>query len=417
MSSAFPLPKFIQISTLTSYPAVLLNRDDAGMAKRMPFGGAERLRVSSQCLKRHWRRVEDGAPWRAATPDLDLAVRSREIFKQLIAQPLVEEGKDETKVVELVRGLGAMIFGGKSEEQQPVEDAESGASASKKKKKDAPHGIDSTKTSQVCVLGKPEIEFLTDLIRKEYDSGKGWEEKRCKKEYGKLIEAMGSGGNAGLDVAMFGRFVSNVSGARKTTAVHVAHAITVHAEESEPDYFTAVDDLTTESGSGSAHLNVAELTSGIYYGYVVVDVPQLVENLGPLGSKRDTWLSADRTVAAALVETLLGIIPTVTPGAKLGSTAPHAVSDLVLVEMGDRQPRTLANAFLKPVSLKAGDVMVQAREALARYLAACDDMYGSHEHRHFACLDSKFDLPSATRKSLPDLAKAVKRAIVRGQIQ
>ena len=29
---------FLQIHTLTAYPASLLNRDDAGLAKRIPFG-------------------------------------------------------------------------------------------------------------------------------------------------------------------------------------------------------------------------------------------------------------------------------------------------------------------------------------------------------------------------------------------
>ena len=46
---------FLQIHNLTSYHASLLNRDYAGLAKRIPFGDAVRLRVSSQCLKRHWR--------------------------------------------------------------------------------------------------------------------------------------------------------------------------------------------------------------------------------------------------------------------------------------------------------------------------------------------------------------------------
>jgi len=49
---------FLQIHVLTSYPATLLNRDDVGFAKRIPFGGANRLRISSQCLKRHWRTFE-----------------------------------------------------------------------------------------------------------------------------------------------------------------------------------------------------------------------------------------------------------------------------------------------------------------------------------------------------------------------
>ena len=36
------IPRFLQIHTLHSYPAALLNRDDSGLAKRMPFGDAVR---------------------------------------------------------------------------------------------------------------------------------------------------------------------------------------------------------------------------------------------------------------------------------------------------------------------------------------------------------------------------------------
>lgn len=46
---------FIQLHMLTSYPPANLNRDDLGRPKTARMGGAERLRVSSQSLKRHWR--------------------------------------------------------------------------------------------------------------------------------------------------------------------------------------------------------------------------------------------------------------------------------------------------------------------------------------------------------------------------
>ncbi|WP_210183419.1 type I-E CRISPR-associated protein Cas7/Cse4/CasC, partial [Methylobrevis pamukkalensis] len=54
-----PEPRFLQIHFLAPYTAALLNRDDAGLAKRLPFGGHLRTRVSSQCLKRHWRLAQD----------------------------------------------------------------------------------------------------------------------------------------------------------------------------------------------------------------------------------------------------------------------------------------------------------------------------------------------------------------------
>ena len=71
-------PRFLQIHTLHSYPAALLNRDDSGLAKRMPFGGATRTRISSQCLKRHWRVAQDefaihGIPG-AEAADLEVGV-------------------------------------------------------------------------------------------------------------------------------------------------------------------------------------------------------------------------------------------------------------------------------------------------------------------------------------------------------
>lgn len=53
-------PKFIQVHFLAAWPGALLNRDDAGLAKRLPFGSATRTRISSQCLKRHWRMADDG---------------------------------------------------------------------------------------------------------------------------------------------------------------------------------------------------------------------------------------------------------------------------------------------------------------------------------------------------------------------
>ncbi len=76
--------------------------------------------------------------------------------------------------------------------------------------------------------------------------------------------------------------------ANTDAAIHVAHAFTVHAEQPELDYFTVVDDLREEEGeTGTAGVFDTELTSGLYYSYVVVDVPLLVSNL--IGCRRADW--------------------------------------------------------------------------------------------------------------------------------
>jgi CRISPR system Cascade subunit CasC len=109
----------------------------------------------------------------------------------------------------------------------------------------------------------------------------------------------------GLESALFGRFVTSDLLANTDAPIHVAHAMTVHAQENESDYFTVVDDITRESGaSGSAGMFDVELTSGLYYGYVAVDVPLLIANL-----------SDDATLAAKVAEHLVHLVASVTPGA------------------------------------------------------------------------------------------------------
>ena len=58
-STTMSVSRFLQIHSLHSYPAALLNRDDSGLAKRMPFGGvgphAHLFAVSQETLA-HGRR-------------------------------------------------------------------------------------------------------------------------------------------------------------------------------------------------------------------------------------------------------------------------------------------------------------------------------------------------------------------------
>jgi len=184
--------------------------------------------------------------------------------------------------------------------------------------------------------------------------------------------------------------------------IHVAHAFTVHAEESESDYFTVVDDLTEEAGeTGSAGIFEAELNSGLFYGYVVVDVLGLVENLSVEN------LPKDRDLAGRIVEHLLHLVATISPGAKKGSTAPYAWADLMLVELGSRQPRSLAGAFRKPVPLgdDGHDVLDDALRALETHLGALDRCYGAHEQRQALCA-APIQLPGvAELKGLDELAR------------
>lgn len=365
--------RFIQLHTLTSYPAALLNRDDAGFAKRLPFGGATRTRVSSQCLKRHWRSFEGAHALRNLASGV--STRSREIFERVVQPGLAEAGLDAEKAALVARLLKIAVLKGekglKAGGDKPKKGRKGKAEEPVVEASDSSAGADDIE-SQVIPIGPKEVAFLiqlgTKIAAQVTDAASGREAlmAELKGEGFENLRALKS--NAGLDAALFGRMVTSDILARCDAAVHVAHAFTVHADLSEADYFSAVDDLVQNDGElGSGHIGSTELTSGLFYGYVAVDVPLLVANL--TGRPAGEWQQADRNLPAQVLRELVHLVATVTPGAKLGSTAPHSFAHLVLAEAGDRQPCTLANAFI-PVVPGSADLIGAAYQALAE--EACD---------------------------------------------
>lgn len=378
------IPRFLQVHTLHSYPAALLNRDDSGLAKRLTFGGSVRTRVSSQCLKRHWRVTDDEFSLRNIEGAAE-AIRSRNIVERRVIQPLRESGAAPEDVLDKVaEAFNAGVYGA------------SGTSESGR---------------QPLLLGLPEVEFLreqaeaicaahadaaeaADAAAKLLFSETRRNERR--ENFRAFRESVQFPG--GLEGALFGRMVTSDPAANIEAAVHVQHAFTVHAEESESDYFSVVDDLQRpEEDAGAAHIGDMELTAGLFYGYVVVDVPGLVSNVS--GWEADDWLDADRDMAGRIVERLTRLIASVTPGAKLGSTAPYAYADLMLIEAGSRQPRSLANAFRKPTSAQTDE----AARAMADYLSKFDRAYGVHTARRAMSLEG-FDFPNSVNVSMDELA-------------
>lgn len=376
--------RFLQIHTLTPYIGALLNRDDVGQAKRLPLGGTTRGRVSSQSLKRHWRQA--AGEW--SLGDLgDMAVRSRLTFEKEVSDPLIGEGLDAEKVAEAILSIQSELLG------------ESKKAAAKKKSEDY---VADLKTSQVIVLGRAEIEYVKSLVRTLVADAASMKDlkaavtallKKEKPNFASMREG------AGLDAALFGRMITGDILARSDAAIHVAHAFTVNGIETEPDYFTAVDDIAPNDGS--AHINITELTSGLYYSYVVVDLPLLVSNLQ--GCDQKAWATADRALAGQVVEHLIHLVATISPGAKLGSTAPYSYADAILIEAGDRQPRSLANAFYKAV--KAGNnLQEKSIETLGSQLGKLDHMYDGDELRSHASLIEGAALPRSTPRTLGELA-------------
>ncbi|WP_281915674.1 type I-E CRISPR-associated protein Cas7/Cse4/CasC [Caldimonas thermodepolymerans] len=343
---------FLQIHTLTAYPASLLNRDDAGLAKRIPFGNATRLRVSSQCLKRHWR--DDLTE---QLPDLPDGLRTRSFFTRTVLPRAEAAGVDKALAASLIELLAkAVIKGGVNEDGH---------------------------LSQPILFGLREAEYFVQMLvdaSHQSEPAKALAERLQSKDERQNLAAM-SKSAAGLTAALFGRMVTSDLLARVDAPVHVAHAFTVHAANTEMDYFTVVDDLNRDDETGAAHANQAELGAGVYYGYVAVDVPLLVSNL--TGCEPRDWRQQDSTTPKRVLAALVDSIVRQSPGAKKGSTAPYAWADLLLLEAGTAQPRSLANAFLEAVPAK-GDVRQQAAERMLSYLDKLDAMHGIQSQRQLS---------------------------------
>ena len=377
-------PRFLQIHSLHSYPAALLNRDDSGLAKRMPFGGATRARISSQCLKRHWR-VADGEFALNGIDGFTDTKRTRNAIPEFIMKDL-----PKTDIANAV----ATVFQEK---------------------------IYSNSGVQPLLLGLPELEYFRSkatAICTEYpedaDAAKRAAEDifHTRRGEGNNWRAMRAATQlpGGLISALFGRMVTSDTTANIDAAIHVAHAFTVHREENHLDYWAAIEDLATEEqGPGAAHLNDMELTAGLFYGYVVVDVPGLVSNLS--GCDADEWQDEDRELAAKVVQHLIHLIAKVSPGAKLGSTAPYAAADMMLIEAGSRQPRSLANAYRKPAQAQVDDAVSK----LSDYLGKLDRCYGNGEARRMMSVED-YDLPGAEWLDCDALANWAADAIRNGEV-
>jgi CRISPR system Cascade subunit CasC len=322
------MTRFVQLHLLISYPPANLNRDDLGQPKTARMGGVERLRVSSQSLKRAWR--------------------TSELLQQALA------GSIGTRTKRLgVEAFEALTKAGIGE-KQATEWAGQIAKVYGAVKKDNPLEIE-----QLVHIAPEERATLNALLATLAQEKRGPTEE----ELDTLLHQQ-----AAVDIAMFGRMLASKTKFNGEAAVQVAHAIGVHASAIEDDYFTAVDDLN-QNEPGAAHIGESGFAAAVFYQYLCIDRDLLKNNLG--GDEALTQKALRALVQAAL---------TVGPSGKQNSFASRAYAHYALAEKGPQQPRSLSLAFVKPVS--GGDYAGEAVEAIEHVRDNMDKVYGD-------CADSR----------------------------
>lgn len=299
------MSEFIQIHLLTCYAPSNLNRDDLGRPKTAKMGGVDRLRISSQSLKRAWRTsdlFQESMSGHIGTRTKRLGV---EVYKTLTEAGVKD--KDASKWAKAIAGQFGKL---------------------KKDEKDNPTaGLEIEQLVHVTPEERELVMALASTLA---------EEKRVPTEDElKLLRDK----SQAVDVALFGRMLASSPAFNVEAAAQVAHSLTVNRVVVEDDYFTAVDDLNNrEDDAGSAHIGESSFGSGVFYSYICINKTLLTENLG-----------GDEDLAGRAITALVETAAQVSPTGKQNSFASRSRAIYILAERGTQQPRQLSAAFLKPV--------------------------------------------------------------------
>lgn len=353
------MARFIQFHLLTTYGPSNPNRDDQGRPKQAVVGGAPRLRISSQSIKRALRE--------SSFFELDLkghlGTRTKRLHEQLVADQTAK-GVDAVAAAQAADTV-AEIFG-KLEKVGQKDDERSVATT-------------------LAFISPAEWALAGELMDKVLSGDDLPKEKDLKK----LVLRKADGA---VDIAMFGRMLAADADFNREAAVQVAHAITTHRAQAEEDWFAAVDDLNKADDTGAGHLGETAFGSGVYYQYVCVNTDLLVENLG-----------GDRELAAKGGEALAKALPMVTPTGKQNSFAHRPRAFYMLAEKGNQAPRDLSGAFFEAVrTLPLADTSVKALE---KTRADIDAAYGK-------CFDDDCKMHIGQEGTLEDIVSFIRNAIL-----
>ena len=350
---------FINFHVLISHSPSCLNRDDMNMQKTAVFGGVNRVRVSSQSLKRSMR-MSDYYHAKLGEP----SVRTRDLGK--LKACFTELLKDRFDA-ELVGRALEWISG-----KEGIKDGVTGDAV-------APWAI-------------AEVAHFCELIRAE-----GQDIKKLEKQIEKEARPFRTAMSNAVDIALSGRMATSglMSNLPVDGAMAVAHAITTHAvEPQDVDWFTAVDDLTQDAGeTGAGHLNTQQFSSGVFYRYASLNLKQLQVNLGLLDSMKSAESPESRQRTLDIARHVFHLLATVVPSAKQQSFAAHNMADFAIASFSD-QPISLANAFEQPVKrdYKEAGFLKPSIRKLAEYWARMNHAYCLDEQARAFAVDDGIKL-------------------------
>ncbi|MBN8429083.1 MAG: type I-E CRISPR-associated protein Cas7/Cse4/CasC [Xanthomonadales bacterium] len=360
---------FINFHVLISHSPSCLNRDDMNMQKSAVFGGVNRVRVSSQSLKRAMRTSTYYAQ-KLGEP----SVRTRDLPRlQVRYTEALKDRYDAARVAQALQWMSGK------------------------------EGIaDGTGSDAVAPWALEEVAHFCELLGEE-----GQEPKKLEKQIEKDAKPFRVAMAQAVDIALSGRMATSglMSNLSVDGAMAIAHAITTHAvEPQDVDWFTAVDDLTSDAGeTGAGHLDTQQFSSGVFYRYASLNLKQLQVNLGLIADMKSAETAESRTQALGVARHLLHLLATVVPSAKQQSFAAHNLADFAVVSFAD-QPISLANAFEEPIKRdRNGGFLKPSISALTDYWSRIHAAYGLDESARAFAVQGNVDLQGKAAATLAEL--------------
>ncbi|MES9856066.1 MAG: type I-E CRISPR-associated protein Cas7/Cse4/CasC [Sedimenticola sp.] len=339
------MSRFVQLHLLTAYPPANLNRDDLGRPKTAMMGGANRLRVSSQSLKRAWRTSDSFEQALSGHVGIRTKAMGEKIYLSLIDKGVSnKQAMEWTKLIANVFGKLKSLSKKEQAAVKKMEEPEKTAAL-----------MTEIEIEQLAHFSPEEQTAINSLVSELANSTEAPTPKQLE-----LLRKK----HTAADIALFGRMLASSPKYNTEAAAQVAHAISVHKVTVEDDFFTAVDDLNNgEEDMGAGHMGETEFAAGLFYQYICIDRELLKKNLS-----NDSALT-DKTLAA-----LIEAAATVAPSGKQNSFASRARASYILCEKGNQQPRSLSVAFLKPVG--GQDLLNHTINALEQTRERMDLVYG-----------------------------------------
>lgn len=343
--------KLIELHILQSFPVSCLNRDDVGAPKSAIFGGCNRARISSQCLKRAIRELArsinaeafKGSRTRKAAEDLAAALERLPNWEPAPARKTAEE----VLHLFLARELPKAKKGKKVAETDTATEQE--------------------QTSTLLYFSPAEIEKIAQGIDEARRNKQDADAKALKSA---AVKALGKGvPKDAADIAVFGRMVANAADVTLEGAGMFGHALSTHKADNDIDFWTAVEDeKAAGEDAGAANMGTAEFTSACYYRYAALNLDLLADkaHLGALsGDER-------RSVVDAFIRATLLAVPSARRNSMNADTLPAYVLGIV---KDHGQPIQLVNGFETPVRSKNG-LADPSVEALKKHYANMKETWG-----------------------------------------